>query len=115
MCCRPAVLCEVMAGSQFWASSAADFSGALMSSDLLDCCHPLQNRETYLDRDITHCCQVTSLLTYWICLWPAVACVVEAAAEVGVREVVEERRRRCVGRERVGAAEAADGDGDRHA
>jgi hypothetical protein len=71
---RPNVLCaailgKVMAGNQFWASSAADFSGALMSSDLLDCCHPLQNRETYSDRDIRHCCQVTALLIYGIRPW----------------------------------------------
>jgi hypothetical protein len=38
--------------------------------------------------------------------------VVEAAAEVGVPEVVEERERRLVGGEGVCAAEAADGDGD---
>jgi hypothetical protein len=38
--------------------------------------------------------------------------VVEAAAEVGVPEVVEERQRRRVGGEGAGAA---DGDGDRHA
>jgi len=60
-----------MVDNQFWASNAADFSGALMSSDLLDCCHPLQNTKTYSARDIRHCCQVTALLIYWIrpCWW----------------------------------------------
>ena len=38
--------------------------------------------------------------------------VVEAAAEVGVPEVVEEGERRLVGGQRVAGAEAADGDGD---
>jgi hypothetical protein len=39
---------------------------ALMSLEILGCCHLIQYRGVYLGRAKCHCCHLTSVPVYWI-------------------------------------------------